>query len=240
MGSIVVYTIFLQFFTGFHSMQHGDSLMLSIMSYTKPTLYYWGQDKYFNFLPIMFSFIKNPMCNLLLMSAFQLVMVILFPFFACKALLLDDTFTFGIITLSCLAIFPGTFWFEICYQPYVQSIFLVTVSIWFYSRCSLTVSAAQRGVMLLLSAFFALIAMKVADPSVSIFIIWSLLLSYDPNFINKQDNAQIEDSHRAKHKVGLYVFLMSVFGSFYVVSAIIDKLYVKTYYIILPKNWTEV
>jgi glucan phosphoethanolaminetransferase (alkaline phosphatase superfamily) len=41
----LILCIGLQFFSNFHKYQNADSLMFSIMSYTKVTLFYWGQDR---------------------------------------------------------------------------------------------------------------------------------------------------------------------------------------------------
>ena len=42
-----------------------DTALLSIMSMQKVTLFYWGQDRYANFLPFIFSWISSPTVNLL-------------------------------------------------------------------------------------------------------------------------------------------------------------------------------
>jgi hypothetical protein len=43
-----------------------DTILQSLMSTQKVTLFYWGQDHYANFLPFIFSWIKSPTLNLLL------------------------------------------------------------------------------------------------------------------------------------------------------------------------------
>ncbi len=43
-----------------------DTILQSLMSTQKVTLFYWGQDRYANFLPFIYSWIKTPTLNLLL------------------------------------------------------------------------------------------------------------------------------------------------------------------------------
>lgn len=43
-----------------------DTILQSLMSTQKITLFYWGQDRYANFLPFIYSWIKSPTLNLLL------------------------------------------------------------------------------------------------------------------------------------------------------------------------------
>ena len=45
---------------------HADTIILSVMSIQKPTLFYWGQDRYFNLIPILLSPIKDAGTNLFL------------------------------------------------------------------------------------------------------------------------------------------------------------------------------
>jgi hypothetical protein len=42
-----------------------DTILQSLMSTQKVTLFYWGQDRYANFLPFIYSWIKSPKLNLL-------------------------------------------------------------------------------------------------------------------------------------------------------------------------------
>jgi hypothetical protein len=43
-----------------------DTILQSLMSTQKVTLFYWGQDRYANFLPFIYSWLKSPTLNLLL------------------------------------------------------------------------------------------------------------------------------------------------------------------------------
>ncbi len=43
-----------------------DTILQSLMSTHKVTLFYWGQDRYLNFLPFLYSWIQSPTANLLL------------------------------------------------------------------------------------------------------------------------------------------------------------------------------
>ena len=43
-----------------------DTILQSLMSTQKVTLFYWGQDRYANFLPFIYSWIKSPTLNLIL------------------------------------------------------------------------------------------------------------------------------------------------------------------------------
>ena len=42
-----------------------DTVLQSVMSMQKVTLFYWGQDRYANFLPFLYSWIPSPRANLL-------------------------------------------------------------------------------------------------------------------------------------------------------------------------------
>jgi hypothetical protein len=225
-SAIFAYTMFLQFFTEFHSMQHGDSLMLSIMSYTKPTLYFWGENYYLNFIPMLFSFIRNPYYNLLLITSFQLSMVFILPYLVCKVLSIEDIYLFVMIVIFCLAtFFTSSFWLELCIQCYVPAFLLATVSLWLFSGFRSTAKALSRPLLLLLSSMFALIALKVSQPIVVVFLIWGLYSSFDNSLIKKQENElriSIEGAKKGARDFLVLIFLcifsiliFSMFERFY-------------------------
>lgn len=223
---VFAYTLFLQLFTEFHNLQQGDSLLLSIMSYTKPTLYYWGQDQYLNFLPFVFSIVRDPSMNLLLMSSFQLGMLLTFSFFTCKTLNIDDIIPFGVVSLLCLALFNGYFWFELCYQPYLASFILLLVSLGLIKKTRLT-RAPKRFYYLILSALLALLAFKIAQPSIVLLFFWGIMPTYVLNAKegNRLDTTIASSSSEWKR---IDLLFSACFVLFLLLFALFDYWYLKT------------
>jgi hypothetical protein len=184
----IVYTFLIQFFTRFHELQNADSILLSIMSYTKPTLFFWGQNQYLNFFPILFSFVSDPVLNLFGMSSTQIILVIFFPLMAGFLLFPGNQYGIWTISLVFMAVLNHVFWFESCYQPYVVSLSVALGGSFFLFQSMKSKRQVLKQLLLAASAFLAVIALKIAQPVIFIILIWNIyLIARDQSLLGSEN-----------------------------------------------------
>ena len=77
---IIKFIFLIQFCSEFHFLQNGDTLLLSIISTQEVTPYYWGQDRWLNLIPFVFSFVQDTELNLILITFVQFLIFFSLPF----------------------------------------------------------------------------------------------------------------------------------------------------------------
>lgn len=164
------FALLLQFFSAFHSQQHGDSLMVSIMSTTRPTMFYWGQDQWLNLLPWLFSFIKDPGLNLFFITLAQFLCLFLFPYLAAGLLPVRRKCLFWAVSVLSMALLGRPFLLEAAFQPYSLALFVALMGL----RLAKTGMFGGDGKPHLgtcaISAMLGLLAVRVAEP-IFVFIV---------------------------------------------------------------------
>lgn len=112
-----------------------DTILQSLMSTQKVTLFYWGQDRYANFLPFIYSWIKSPTLNLLLIiftSGLAYFLLLELVSDACAKYRNRNVGIFRTVLFLCLVLVSalvlnkkGIYVFAYSAQPYSLSFLLV-------------------------------------------------------------------------------------------------------------------
>ena len=112
-----------------------DTILQSLMSTQKVTLFYWGQDRYANFLPFIYSWIKSPKLNLLLIifsSGLAYFLLLELVSDACAKYRKQNVGIFRTVLFLCLVLISvlvlnkkGIYVFAYSAQPYSLSFLLV-------------------------------------------------------------------------------------------------------------------
>jgi hypothetical protein len=146
---------------------NADGLMLSVMSIQRPQLFYWAQDRYATFVPILTSPIRNPYANLatqvvLNALAFVLLLLVVAEIITRQlkitATTTDRLLAFVIlVATTVLVIRPGLMAeISIGPQPYAYSyLFLALAMIaWFLADLPRPVALLLAGVLLTIAMGF--------------------------------------------------------------------------------------
>ena len=165
------FAVLLQFYSGFHSQQHGDSLLISIMSYTRPTMFYWGEDVFFNLLPLLFSFVKDPELNLFFITLAQLLCVFMFAYIAAGLLPARRKLLIWAIAVLLVGFLDRPFLLDAAFQPYAIALMATLMGLRALKAGTPDTGRAHLGYYAL-SAALILIAMKVAQPVFAIVLLW--------------------------------------------------------------------
>ncbi len=112
-----------------------DTVLQSVMSMQKVTLFYWGQDRYANFLPFLYSWVPSPRANLLAIYftsgiAFFLLLELISDLLAKlsgKKIATFRLFCFLVLSLMSLLVLnkKGIYIFAYAAQPYSMSFLLM-------------------------------------------------------------------------------------------------------------------
>lgn len=114
-----------------HDFLNSDGILFSIMSLRRVTPFYWGQDRYLNVVPALWSWIRNPMLNLqLCLATFALGLALLVwrgSYWLSLRSGVPRFFAFAWVAWLAGALFSShAVWvFGVSCQPYAWSIWLI-------------------------------------------------------------------------------------------------------------------
>jgi len=220
----IVYAGFIQFFTGFHALQHGDSLLASIMSYTKPTLFYWGQNEFLSSLPLLFSFLRDPVQNLFWISSTQLLIIFFYPLLAAIVFFPGKKYGIWAISLVLMASLNRYFWFESCYQPYALSLLAALLGVWVFSRSMKSKRLVARQLLLVASAAIDVLAIKTAQPSIVIIVFWNIYIAARNMTVSLGSSEVKLSSATLRHDTGQAIVWFAWFALCFALFALLERL----------------
>lgn len=127
---IIKFIFLIQFCSEFHFLQNGDTLLLSIISTQEVTPYYWGQDRWLNLIPFVFSFVQDTELNLILITFVQFLIFFSLPFtflnlYGIKNKYLTSTLFYIFILLPTSRLYH----FNIFTEPYIIAISLSYINL---------------------------------------------------------------------------------------------------------------
>lgn len=218
--AVIVFAVLLQFITRFHAMEDSDYLLISIMSYTRPTLYYWGQDQYLNLVPFLFSFLHDPETNLVAITAFHLIALLQMGAVAGAIAIPREHWLFWTLSIGFLSFLNGRFWYDACYQPYAMALFTLLLGMSLFRAADTAPKRTWRWILTAASAALALIAVQVAQPVIVPAVCWVIFLGTKESRTGNEDRATGHWRRRsdAVSRIGLWVFFFAAFAALFLVG----------------------